>query len=304
LARLNPQNRACAARFPDAVQKELAVTRYSAVVLALLTVGTAHAAEKTLERTFTVSPGGSLVVDADSASVHVSGSASNQVTVHISAHGSDDDLAATTLEAVQKDDGVTVTMRRRGNGSGFWHKSWNGDARIEVTVPQQYGIDVHTSGGDVALTGTTGSASLRTSGGDISAKNVNGRVEAKTSGGEIRVDTIRGDVDANTSGGNVRLMAVDGKIRGQTSGGDMECSLTGVNRGILLTTSGGSIRLTLPRATTASFEAATSGGSFSSELAMLTSEQRDGYARGIVNGGGQPINVRTSGGDISLRSSN
>jgi DUF4097 and DUF4098 domain-containing protein YvlB len=156
----------------------------------------------------------------------------------------------------------------------------------------------------VALTGTTGSAGLHTSGGDISAKNVNGNVEAKTSGGGITTDAIRGDVDANTSGGDVRLLNVDGKIRGQTSGGDVQCSLVGINRGILVTTSGGSIRLTLPRAITASFEASTSGGEFSSELAMLTAEQRDGYAKGSINGGGQPINVRTSGGDISLRAAN
>ena len=84
---------------------------------------------------------------------------------------------------------------------------------------------------------------------------MNGNVEAHTSGGGIIADTIRGDVDADTSGGDVRLLNVDGKIRGQTSGGDVQCSLVGINRGILVSTSGGSIRLTLPRATTASFEA-------------------------------------------------
>jgi DUF4097 and DUF4098 domain-containing protein YvlB len=280
------------------------MTRYPAIALVLLAVGSVHAAEKTLERTFTVSPGGTLIVDADSATVQVTGAATNQVTVHIIAHGSDKDLAATTLEALQKGNGVTVTMRRSGKGNGFWSSSWNGEARIEITVPQQYGIDVHTSGGDVSLAGTTGSAALHTSGGEISARNVNGPVEAKTSGGGIHVDSIHGDVDANTSGGDVRLLNVDGKIRGQTSGGDMQCTLAGTNRGILLTTSGGSIRLTLPPATTGSIEASTSGGEISSQLAMLTSEQRDGYTKASINGGGQPINVRTSGGDISLRAAN
>jgi hypothetical protein len=44
------------------------MTRYSAIALILLAASSAHAAEKTLERTFTVSPGGALIVDADSAS--------------------------------------------------------------------------------------------------------------------------------------------------------------------------------------------------------------------------------------------
>jgi DUF4097 and DUF4098 domain-containing protein YvlB len=280
------------------------MNRYSALALVLLAAGPAQAAEKTLERTFTVSPGGELIVDADSASVQVSGAATNQVTVHISAQGKEEDLAATIIEAFQKGDAVTVTMRRRQSGNWFWRNSWNGDARIEVTVPQKYAINVHTSGGDVVLTGTSGTAALHTSGGDVTAKNVSGNVEAKTSGGGINVDRIRGDVDANTSGGDVHLLNVDGKIKGQTSGGDMQCGLLGINRGILLSTSGGSIRLTLPRTTAASFEASTSGGEFTSDLAMVTSQQRDGYAKGSINGGGEPIDVRTSGGDISLRAAN
>jgi len=280
------------------------MTRYSAIALVLLAASSAQAADKTLERTFTVTPGGKLVVDADSATVRVTGAATNQVTVRMSAHGSDEDLAATTLDALQKDDGVTVTMRRREKGSWFRWNSWNGESRIEVTVPEKYGINVHTGGGDVALTGTTGSAALHTSGGDISAKNVIGNVEAKTSGGGITADTIRGDLDANTSGGDVRLSNVDGKIRGQTSGGDVQCTLVGINRGILLTSSGGSIRLTVPRTTSANFEASTSGGEVTLDLAILTNEMRDGYAKGSLNGGGQPINIRTSGGDISLRAAN
>ena len=48
LARLKPQSRdAQAARCPQAVQKELPVTRYSAIALVLLAASSANAAEKT-----------------------------------------------------------------------------------------------------------------------------------------------------------------------------------------------------------------------------------------------------------------
>ena len=90
------------------------MTRYSAIALVLLAASPVDAAEKTLERTFTVSPGGSLLVDADSASVHVSGGDTNQVTVRMSARGSDEDLATMKFDAVQKGDDVTVVMRRSG----------------------------------------------------------------------------------------------------------------------------------------------------------------------------------------------
>jgi hypothetical protein len=97
------------------------------------------------------------------------------------------------------------------------------------------------------------------------------------------------------------LLHVDGKIRGDTSGGDVECSLVGANRGITATTSGGSIRLVLRRDTTGTLEAKTSGGGFTSELPVAMTEMHEGHVKGSLNGGGQPIEARTSGGDITLR---
>lgn len=277
------------------------MTRFSAFALLLIAASSAAAAEKTFDRSFTVSPGGTLTVDADSASVNVSGNDTNQVTVHIRARGTEENLAGTTLDAVQNAADVTVTTRRREKSGWFNWGSWNSEQHIEVTVPRNYGVNVRTGGGSVNLADTTGSANLRTSGGSVSAKNVNGNVVLRTSGGGIHADTIRGDVDANTSGGDVRLLNIDGKIRGHTSGGSVRCSLVGSNRGISATTSGGSIELMLPRATTGNLEASTSGGSIRSDLPVLTTEAKDTRLSGPLNGGGAPIEARTSGGSIRLR---
>lgn len=279
------------------------MTRYSATALVLLAIGTASAAEKTLDKTFTVSPGGSLMVDADSASVRVSAGDTDKVTVRMSAHGSDEDLAKMKFEAVQQADGVTVTMRRQETTRWFHWGSWNGESRIEITVPKQFQTSVRTGGGEVTLAGTTGSARLQTSGGDITAKNVTGNVEARTSGGGIVVDTIRGDVNADTSGGDVRLLKIDGKIRGNTSGGSVRVSLVGANRGISATTSGGDIELILPRATAGNVNATTSGGGITLDIPVTTTDMKDSRVRGTINGGGQPIDAHTSGGSISLRAS-
>jgi DUF4097 and DUF4098 domain-containing protein YvlB len=280
------------------------MTRYATLALILIAANSVEAAEKRLDRSFAVSPGGTLVVEADSASVHVSGSDANQVTVRMSARGSEDDLASTTFDAVQNADGVTVTMRRQQKGSWFNWGPWYGEKHIEVTVPRRYGIRVRTGGGSVELRDTIGSATLRTSGGEVTAKNVNGDVELRTSGGEILADTIRGDVDADTSGGDIRLLHVDGKIRGHTSGGSVRCSLVGNNRGISATTSGGDVELTLPRAATGNLEVTTSGGDISSDLPVTATVLKDHHLRGTLNGGGQPIEARTSGGNIKLRLAN
>lgn len=273
----------------------------AAVVSMVLLAVDAQAAEKRVDRTFIVAPGGTLVVEADSASVHVTGSSGDKVVVHMLASSSEDDLAGMQLEATQSGNDVNVVMRR---GRTAWFRSWHGNQEIRVSVPQRFGIKVKTGGGDVELANTTGNASLRTSGGDIVAKSVTGNVEADTSGGNISIDTVRGEVDADTSGGDVRLARVDGKMRGNTSGGDVEVDLVGTNRGIVASTSGGSIRLTLPRGTNANLEATTSGGGFTSDLPVSTTEFREGHVKGTLNGGGPSIDANTSGGDISVRAAN
>jgi DUF4097 and DUF4098 domain-containing protein YvlB len=280
------------------------MNRYSAIALVLLAASSVNAAEKRLDRTFPVSPGGSLTVDADSASVYVSGGDSSQVTVRMFARGSEEYLSDTRLEAAQSGNDVNVTLRRKEKGRWFSWGSSNGEERIEVTVPRRYAISVRTGGGSIELKDTVGATTLKTSGGDISVKNLDGLVELRTSGGGIHADGVRGDVDAKTSGGDIRLLRIDGKIKGHTSGGNVRCSLVGANREISATTSGGDIELVLPRATTGNVEATTSGGSIDSDLPVAAAVKKDGRLEGSLNGGGALIRAHTSGGSISLRHGN
>lgn len=277
------------------------MSRYLTLALVLMAAGSAQAAEKRLDKTFAVAPGGALVVEADGAAVHVSGTDANQVVVHMLTRGSDKNLEDTVLEAIQKGNDVSVSMRKSKTG-WFAFGNWSSEQDIQVTVPRNYAVTVRTSGGSVDLQNTTGVVSLKSSGGDISARNVNGTLELKTSGGSIHADSIRGDVDANTSGGDVRLLDVDGKIRGHSSGGSLRFSLVGANRGISATTSGGDIELKLPTGTRGNLEASTSGGSVESDFPVTSSGRaEDSRLVGTINGGGEEIYARTSGGSIRVR---
>jgi len=278
------------------------MTRFSALALVFLAAGSAHAAERTLDRTFPVSPGGSLIVDADSASVKVAGGDSNQVVVHMVFRAPEDQLAKMKIDAVQNNGAVTVTARREEKKfSWFQWGSWHDEGNIEVTVPKRFEIKVRTGGGGIELLNTVGTVNAHTSGGDISAKNLGGNIEVHTSGGGIHVDTVRGDVDADTSGGDVRLLSIDGKIRAHTSGGGVRVGLIGANRGVLASTSGGDIEVSLPRGTAGNVDATTSGGDISFDIPVTTTTQKEGRLEGTINGGGLPIEAHTSGGSIRLR---
>jgi len=277
------------------------MTRYSAIALLLLAAGTAQAADKALDRTFTVSPGGSLIVDADGASIRVSGAETSQVTVRMRATGSEKDLAELTLEATQKGNEVTARMQRTKKEKWFNWSSSSGESSIEVTLPKRFEVSVRTGGGEIELRDTEGSSKLYTSGGDIRARNLKGPVTLKTSGGQINAENVQGDVDANTSGGDVHLLKIDGRIKGNTSGGSVRVALEGANRGIHATTSGGDVEVILPPGTTGNVAAFTSGGNIESDVPVTTSTVKETRLEGTLNGGGQPIEARTSGGNIRLR---
>src|SRR4030095_8534342 len=118
--------------------------RLMAFAFILIAAGSAQAAEKLLDRSFTVSPGGTLYVEADGGDVRVTASDSNQVKVHMVFRGSEKEVANTTLDAVQKDNGVSVTMKRESHSWFSWGSSY--DQVIEVSVPKRYDVNVRTGG--------------------------------------------------------------------------------------------------------------------------------------------------------------
>lgn len=325
--------------------------------LALLAV-TVQAAEKRLDRTFAVAPGGRLTVDADGCDIVVTGTDSAEVVVQVIALAAQRSLDAVTLSADQTAEGVTVTFRKR---SGHWLDWLRSDGRmnstITVKVPRRYNVDLKTSGGNLAVAQLEGDArgrtsggdvrisdirgpvrmqtsggnivaeriegdtEIRTSGGDLVASTITGELNAETSGGNVRLQqingatrantssgdvkaaNIRGDVELQSSGGNINATAIDGRIRAGTSGGNVEAELLGANRGIEVTSSGGDIVLRVPKNIGAVVNASTSGGSVSSELPMSATVSGERRLSGTINGGGEAIQARTSGGNIRLRSS-
>jgi hypothetical protein len=311
----------------------------------------AQAAEKRLDRTFTVAPGGRLTIEADSADLRVEGTSGDKVVVHILISGSERMVERMNLSAEQSGNDVAV-IAKQGKGSWF-NIGWTRGGRVEVQVPHNYNIDIRTSGGDITvgqlqgdargktsggdirLTELTGPVDMSTSGGDVRAEQVEGNTRLNTSGGDIEVARINGDLDAKTSGGYIHLddvvgkvlartssgnviargirgdselktsggdirATIDGKIGAHTSGGDVTAELVGANRGISVSSSGGDLTVRVPKGTAGELNAASSGGSVRAEIPVTTSETGEHKLTGTLNGGGNPIYARTSGGSIKV----
>jgi DUF4097 and DUF4098 domain-containing protein YvlB len=107
-------------------------------------------------------------------------------------------------------------------------------------------IKGRTSGGNIYLKNCKDELNLSTSGGNIMGKSSSGQIHLSTSGGSIQLKDLDGNIDASTSGGNVEAESIKGELAAHTSGGNV--SLQKLNCSVKTSTSGGNIDVSIETA--------------------------------------------------------
>ena len=284
------------------------------IVAFSLAASAALAAEQAFDKRFDAVPGGRLALETDVGSVVVVGRDTREVVIHADMSDSDH----LQIAAEQNASGVSVTGHVTEHSWFNWLSFSSTHVRFTIAVPRDYPVELKTSGGSldvrnvtasvkgktaggsIAIRDVTGPIEVHTSGGNIDAERINGPTLLGTSGGSIDIDDSRGDLDVHTSGGSINLKITDGRVKADTSGGSVHAEVR-VNRGVDLSTSGGSITLLLPENASASIDAKTGGGRVESELRLSSTELAEhAHLRGAINGGGEPVVLRTSGGSIDV----
>jgi DUF4097 and DUF4098 domain-containing protein YvlB len=287
--------------------------------LLMLAVATSCADERTFEKKFSVTPGGTFTLNTDFGDVAIVGTTASEVSIVAHMKGRASDLEDFEISVYQNDAGVEVKGQGKHSGWRFWD-SFNIDVRFSVNLPNEYSVRLNTAGGDIKISDIEGKIQGETSGGDLYVNDIKGEIRLNTSGGDIRAERVAGglrmqtsggdiiiasstgEVEVNTSGGDIRVSSVEGKVRAETSGGDVMVKVTDGNRGVHAETSGGDIDIIVGKDIAANIDASTSGGSVICDLPVTMSGKIDeSRVQGTVNGGGNLIYAHTSGGDVTLR---
>jgi hypothetical protein len=240
----------------------------------------AQALAKQVEETFNVSPGGTLDLRTDAGRLIVKTHSRDTVILEAEIEGKQrDDFG---LEYKVNGDDVIITGKLEKRQK--W--GWNSNLRVtfEITVPENYNLELHTSGGSIDIADLEGNIDAHTSGGSIEVGNVTGKVDLHTSGGSITTEDINGPIDAHTSGGSIRTTFAQQLVE------DAE-----------LNTSGGSITAYLVSDVKIDINASTSGGRVRSEF-DIDGRVKKTSVKGEINGGGPKLKLHTSGGSISIKS--
>lgn len=116
----------------------------------------------------------------------------------------------------------------------------------------------------------------------------NASVDLRTSGGDIIVHGASGGIAAETSGGDITVADSSARTaKARTSGGDVDLALSSAPDEVSGRTSGGSVTIRLPKGSSYSVDASTSGGT--RKVSVPTDE-----------GSAHKVAARTSGGDVSV----
>ena len=248
----------------------------------LLTLSSALVRAEEWEHTYPVTGRPEVVVDTNDGDVEIATGSSQQVGVRVISHGwkLNKDL---TIAGTQAGNRVEIKLHRDNKVCiGFCFQS----IRVEITVPRESNLDLHSSDGNLRVDDVRGNLQLETNDGDIRLRGVEGLLHANTHDGNVDVEGRFQLLNIHTGDGNV-----DARVSAAAS----------PQAGWVLRTSDGNIRLTLPEDFAADIDAHTGDGSVKVDFPITTTgSSQESTVRGKINGGGISIELQTSDGDVQV----
>jgi DUF4097 and DUF4098 domain-containing protein YvlB len=286
--------------------------------------------DDTISKSFAVNPGGKLFLESDIGSIEVRGSGKDKVDIEVvrEVRTGREREAERILEDFdvkfnQSGNDVTVTAKYDRTGLARIFDNLGRHLRVKfiISVPENYNVDLFTSGGGISVENLRGVVKSKTSGGSLSFDRIDGEISGKTSGGSIQIGDVKGNTGVHTSGGSIRIRRAEGPVDASTSGGSITVeevlgtiiadtsggSITAVltsqpKADCRLTTSGGSITVDLKDGIGVNVDARTSGGRVITDFPVtIQGEIKRNALAAKINAGGPELYLRTSGGSIRIR---
>ena len=253
-------------------------------------------------QSYPMKAGGRLYLENMNGSIEIAGW--DQDTADISGTkyaGNEPALKALKVDIVSSGDSIRI---RTVPPSGRWG---NMGASYVVRVPRRTSLErIQSSNGRISVSGLDATARLETSNGSIEAIDVSGPVNLRTSNGSVRAERIRKGLEARTSNGAIRAdlggPMDSGTVRLTTSNGSVELSMAEFKtQDADITTSNGSITVRLPGSVSADVKANTSNSSITNEFDSAFKGRTDKHSlEGTIGAGGPLLTLTTSNGGIRL----
>jgi len=161
--------------------------------------------------------------------------------------------------------------------------------------------DASSSGGGVKVIGYNGELQVSSSGGGITVNEAHGKVFAHSSGGGVTLIDINGDVEAGSSGGGVKVSGEFGYLKATSSGGSVKVDLGSLTKELYLQSSGGGVDAIIRNGHKLGLNLDLSSDHVNIDLRNFSGKSEKNRVNGTMNGGGIPVYMHASGGNVNVR---
>lgn len=255
----------------------------AALVFGLVFAAGAASAQD-FQKTYTLEPGGSIIIKNVSGDVNIAAYEGSAVQVAAFKEGRDLDM----VEVEDQSEPGRVSLR----ASYAPNCRCDASIRFEVRVPrnQQYNFE-----------------KISSASGNLSAKGISGRIKLNSASGDIVVDDAAGRVDASSASGNVRLSGINGSVSASTASGDVDVAIMSLEGAddLKFSSASGRVNVRLPQSLDARVHLSTASGSVETDfpLAVEKSRYSSGMsASGTLGAGTRNLRISSASGSVSLRS--
>jgi DUF4097 and DUF4098 domain-containing protein YvlB len=241
-------------------------------------------------KTYTLTGKPDLRVETSDADIHVS--TWDQSTI---------EAKVTTVRYKIGEDGIRIEERQAGNiveidvhyphrgVSINWGNSMSHRVDIDIHMPREGRVDLHTGDGKIEIGNFKGEMQLRSGDGSQEIDGVDGKLRAVTGDGHIRANGRFDELDLKTGDGHVEARAAAGSA---------------LATGWKLESGDGTVTLEVPENFAADLDLHTGDGHIDLDMPVTTEGKiRQNEVRGRLNGGGNLLVIHTGDGSIRLRKS-
>ena len=195
-------------------------------------------------------------------------------------------------------------LPRMGGHIG-WHRE---QTQVTVETPAQLTLQARTSDGSVNVSGLQGDLSVTSGDGNVEIDHVSGNLRIRSGDGRVRVTDAEGSIDAHTSDASLNIDGLFHALAVQTSDGKVDLNLregTKLATASTIQSSDGSVTLHVPANFAADLDVHTSDGHVDCALPIAMDHYQSGGGdggklRGKLNGGGAPLTISTSDGNVRI----
>jgi hypothetical protein len=241
-------------------------------------------------KTYNLSGKPDLRVETSDASIHVTTWDQNTIEAKVTTSHYKIGEGGIRIEEHQDGNVVQIEVHYPHDVSfGIFHADWNRRVEINIQMPREGKVDLHTGDGKIELTGLKGEMELRTGDGSETVDDVDGKLRASTGDGHIHASGRFDGLELKTGDGHMDVSARTGS------------SLASNWR---IETGDGSVTLEVPSDLAADVDLHTNDGHIDLDLPVATTgAMHQNEIRGKLNGGGSLLTIRTGDGSIHLRKS-